>query len=157
MRLSALTARRHPRYTGGGIVKGSKRAEARIARAMDVAYRYGGLDGAHHKEWVIDQMVRELMGDEYEAWVKNQKAGEDGPETYDWPEGIAPVDDEELRSVKNALMHIDHASDASAILRDAIRATPEPAEESKPFCHQCGEPAQLVPYCDECGHIPEDQ
>ena len=40
--------------------------------------------------WVIDQMVRALTGDGYEAWVKLQKDGEDGPNTYDWDEGIAP-------------------------------------------------------------------
>lgn len=34
----------------------------RIDRAIDVAVRYGGFDGAHHKAWVIDQMVRELTG-----------------------------------------------------------------------------------------------
>jgi len=64
--------------------------QERIAAAMEFASRYGGIDGDHHKTWVIDQMVRALMGDKYEEWVAAQKAGEDGPDTYDWDEGIPP-------------------------------------------------------------------
>lgn len=41
----------------------------RIQDALEVARRHGGHDGAHHKDWVIDQMVRALTGDQYEAWV----------------------------------------------------------------------------------------
>ena len=26
----------------------------------------------------------------YEKWVKDAKSGKDGPNTYDWDEGIAP-------------------------------------------------------------------
>lgn len=62
----------------------------RIEAALDVAVRYGGIDGAHHKDWVIDQMVRALTGDEYECFVTNAKHGENGPDTYEWSEGIAP-------------------------------------------------------------------
>jgi hypothetical protein len=58
--------------------------------ALDVAFRYAGFDGGHHKQWVIDQMVRALTGDKYEEWVAKFKAGEDGPDTYGWDEGIAP-------------------------------------------------------------------
>lgn len=58
--------------------------------ALDVAFNYAQIDGGHHKTWVIDQMVRALTGDEYDAWVANYCDGEDGPETYSWDEGIAP-------------------------------------------------------------------
>lgn len=51
---------------------------------------YGGIDGDHHKAWVIDQVTRALTGDGYEAFVADAKSGEDGPETYDWNVGIAP-------------------------------------------------------------------
>lgn len=57
--------------------------------ALTIA-EYGGIDGAHHKQWVIDQMVRALTGDGYEAWVVRQRDGDDGPDTYEWDEGIAP-------------------------------------------------------------------
>jgi hypothetical protein len=34
--------------------------EKRIKNAIKLALRHGGIDGAHHKMWVIDQMVRIL-------------------------------------------------------------------------------------------------
>lgn len=58
--------------------------------ALSIAMRYGGIDGGHHKMWVIDQMVRALSGDDYDRWVSEYRAGEDGPNTYEWDEGITP-------------------------------------------------------------------
>ena len=86
----------------------------RIESALNLARSYGSIDGDHHKMWVIDQMVRALTGcpveeksavdsrgqsytyeaqgesEEYRRWVADTKAGNDGPETYEWDEGIAP-------------------------------------------------------------------
>ena len=59
-------------------------------KALEIARSYGGIDGAHHKDWVIDQMVRALTGDGYDKWVADACAGKDGPNTYEWNEGIAP-------------------------------------------------------------------
>lgn len=50
--------------------------EDRIKRARDVALQYAMYDGAHHKQWCIDQMLRAMLGDigyatfldEFEAW-----------------------------------------------------------------------------------------
>lgn len=64
--------------------------ESRVDAALEVAISFGGIDGAHHKDWVIDQMVRELAGDGYAQLIKDACAGEDGPDTYAWEEGIAP-------------------------------------------------------------------
>ena len=88
--------------------------EARIESALDIARRWGGVDGAHHKSWCIDQIVRVLTGcttakqkakdingveyeyddlvacDEYNEWVAETRSGDDGPETYDWDTGIVP-------------------------------------------------------------------
>lgn len=89
----------------------------RITDALEVA-SWGGIDGDHHKQWVIDQMVRVLTGCpkemvhvtgldgqdhdyealgesvEYLAWVKDYEApreGIDDPDDYDeWDPGIAP-------------------------------------------------------------------
>lgn len=76
-----------------------------MENALEVIRRYGSIDGEHHKTWVIDQVVRALLGcksgSEYESiqYVKNaayeefvieQKSGENGPDTYDWDDGIAP-------------------------------------------------------------------
>lgn len=55
-------------------------------RAIELAVRFGGIDGDHHKAWVIDQMVRALAGDKYDAIVK--EACGDGE--YTWDVGIAP-------------------------------------------------------------------
>jgi hypothetical protein len=61
-----------------------------IKKALELAFRYGQIDGAHHKLWVIDQMVRELTGNDYDKWIEEHNAGDDGPNTYGWDEGIAP-------------------------------------------------------------------
>lgn len=61
----------------------------KIEQALTVAH-YGSTDGAHHKAWVIDQMVLALTGRNYDAWVREHKAGENGPKTYEWETGIAP-------------------------------------------------------------------
>lgn len=86
----------------------------RIIKALNLAAQYGGTDGAHHKTWIIDQMVRALLGcpmvertatdyqgkqytyqaqgenEEYLGWVRAVCDGEDGPETYSWETGVAP-------------------------------------------------------------------
>lgn len=70
--------------------RGAVMLNHRIEKALDVAMGFGSTDGAHHKTWVIDQMVRALTGDDYEDWVKEHNAGDDGGDTYAWDEGIAP-------------------------------------------------------------------
>lgn len=79
-------------------------AEDRIAKALGFAEN-GVYDGAHHKDWVIDQMVRALTG---RPMVERSATDGNGkPYTYDaqgenddyrrfvhdnpgWDEGIAP-------------------------------------------------------------------
>lgn len=60
----------------------------RITGALDTAFQYAGIDGGHHQQWVIDQMIRQLLGSEenYQQWVANY---EDGGE-YEWYTGVAP-------------------------------------------------------------------
>lgn len=62
---------------------------SRIFKALNIIKRFGGIGGAHHKQWVLDQVVRALAKD-YEAWLKAYKAGEDGANTYEWDKGITP-------------------------------------------------------------------
>lgn len=62
----------------------------RIEKALEFAFRFGGIEGDHHRAWVIDQMVRALTEKEYDEWVRDYQDGEDGPGTYLWDEGIAP-------------------------------------------------------------------
>lgn len=82
--------------------------------ALEYIHRYGGIDGSHHKAWVLDQVTRILNGapidirlarwsdgksefrcevgasKAYEQFVKNACDGEDGPDSYRWDVGIAP-------------------------------------------------------------------
>lgn len=88
--------------------------DKRIADALEIACNISQVDGAHHKAYAIDQMVRALTGcpvltktgtdsrgnsytyedlgesEEYVQFVKDAKDGDDGPESYDWEQGIAP-------------------------------------------------------------------
>jgi len=63
----------------------------RIVAALEMAGT-GSYDGANHKMWVIDQMVRILVGSDeaYEKWIESFEYGEDGPHTCEWDRGIAP-------------------------------------------------------------------
>ena len=63
---------------------------SRIGKALAIAQDFAGVDGAHHKDWIIDQMVRALTGKKYKAWVRQCRNGKDGPNTYEWDIGIAP-------------------------------------------------------------------
>lgn len=62
----------------------------RINDALKVAFQYGQIDGEHHKAWVIDQMCRCLLGDEYEDWVIFYENGDENGYEYEWEAGIAP-------------------------------------------------------------------
>jgi hypothetical protein len=63
-----------------------------VLDALDLITKYGAHDGAHHKAWVLDQVVRILCGNTqaYTEWVREYEAGADGPNTYVWDPGIAP-------------------------------------------------------------------
>lgn len=61
-----------------------------VDAALDVARRYGSIDGAHHKAWVIDQMVRALTGRLYDDWVQDARTGADGQGDGEWDTGTAP-------------------------------------------------------------------
>lgn len=65
---------------------------ARVTSAMVVAERFGGIDGDHHKTWVIDQMMRALLDDRYDDWRRAYEAATDesGELMGSWPEGIPP-------------------------------------------------------------------
>lgn len=59
-------------------------------KVLDLIVQYGGIDGDHHKAWVLDQIVRILTGRNYKKFVADACNGEDGPNTYSWDIGIAP-------------------------------------------------------------------
>ncbi len=55
--------------------------EERINKAVEVASEDGSVDGEHHKMWVIDQMLRALIPDDYE-----ERFGSD----EEWDQGTPP-------------------------------------------------------------------
>jgi hypothetical protein len=68
-----------------------------IEKALEIAYRYGQIDGAHHKQWVIDQMVQTLLDNssKYKKAIKdyeflNDEGKYDEEKIYVWDIGIAP-------------------------------------------------------------------
>lgn len=56
--------------------------------AIDLILRYGSNDGAHHKQWVLSQVLKILMGeDAYKKFIEEDPThGEYG----EWDEGIPP-------------------------------------------------------------------
>jgi hypothetical protein len=46
---------------------------------------YGDIDGSHHKQWVLDQILR-LVTSDYDQWVEDYERGDE----YKWDTGIAP-------------------------------------------------------------------
>lgn len=65
-------------------------ADGRVREAIDLIIRYGGIDGAHHKQWCLDQTLRILCGEDHERVIEESKDGTDGPESYEWDEGVPP-------------------------------------------------------------------
>lgn len=63
----------------------------KIKQAVDIAWQYAQIDGEHHKMWVIDQIVRVLLGEEkYKLWVEAYETPLDDGDYYLWETGIAP-------------------------------------------------------------------
>lgn len=61
-----------------------------VEEAVMIALMYGVNDGAHHKMWVIDQMLRELVGSDYDELIQIINADDSSGVIYIWDEGIAP-------------------------------------------------------------------
>lgn len=62
--------------------------QARVGKAVRLIERFGSFDGEHHKQWVLDQVLRALLGAKgYRAWVVDMNADTD---YSPWDEGIAP-------------------------------------------------------------------
>lgn len=62
----------------------------KIYTVLNIIAECGGIDGAHHKQWVLDQIVQVCTEDDYAEWVREYCDGEDGPDTYHWDVGIPP-------------------------------------------------------------------
>lgn len=62
--------------------------EAKCGDAMTLIEQYAVTAGANHKQWILDQISRVLVGDAYDVWVATCRYGDDGPDT--WDEEVAP-------------------------------------------------------------------
>ena len=74
--------------------------------AMEYVSRYGGIDGAHHKQWVLDEVARILHGTPVIVTLASWDSGQTEwrfttgatsaaywawrSEDEDWDEGVAP-------------------------------------------------------------------
>lgn len=61
--------------------------QRKIEAALDYASKYGAIDGAHHKQWVLAQKCRALLGDDYDEWVGQIDCCNG---LFEWDEGIPP-------------------------------------------------------------------
>ena len=67
-----------------------------ITEILDEIVLSAGYDGEHHKQWLIDFIVRRITGDNYEAFVKAYEEPivysdqEDDYAQQEWNPGIAP-------------------------------------------------------------------
>ena len=59
-------------------------------QVLDLIFEYGGINGSHHKQWLLNEIVKVITEDEYKNWTAYFENGEDGPKTYEWDIGIAP-------------------------------------------------------------------
>lgn len=62
----------------------------RVVEAIELAEECAQFDGAHHKMWVIDQMLRILLEDHYDDFIRDYCCPDGEDDAYEWDEGIAP-------------------------------------------------------------------
>jgi len=68
----------------------SEELPRRTVQAIRFAEQYAMIDGSHHKQWVIDQMLRTLLGPHYEGWAMDYNESAITEDYSEWDEGIAP-------------------------------------------------------------------
>jgi len=74
-------------------VKRIQTQNKRVGDAVELITRYGGTDGAHHKQWLLDQTLRTLLTPRlYQEWrdAYDNNTDENGERYGEWDEGIAP-------------------------------------------------------------------
>lgn len=69
-----------------------------LRRIQSILFQYSQIDGAHHKAWCLDQILRASCGqniDDYKKFVNQYEYNTDTPtedqeQIYEWNTGIAP-------------------------------------------------------------------
>lgn len=64
----------------------------KLDKIVETIERYGMIDGSHHKQWIMTEVLRIALGKGFKKWLKafNSYTDEDGEEYGDWDEGIPP-------------------------------------------------------------------
>lgn len=57
-----------------------------LGEIADFIVDMGSIDGADHKQWVLDQVLRKLLKDAYEEYVEELEVRDE----LDWDTGVAP-------------------------------------------------------------------
>ena len=70
-------------------------SKKKLKRIEKIIVSYSQTDGAHHKAWVFDQIMRIIKTVDYDKFVKEYEyrdvyGKKTDEKTYTWDEGIAP-------------------------------------------------------------------
>lgn len=71
-----------------------KDAVERRDEAIDLLEKHAHHNDSDHQRWLIDQMARTLLGDEYEQWVEAYEKNGKAIAVRKWMTGKAPKPDE---------------------------------------------------------------
>lgn len=85
----SIEAAKHNRESGERefIIEDLEKYQKAFDKTFLLIEEWAGIDGSHHKQWLIDQIVRSMLGTGYDGWVKSYNDDED---YEDWDVGIAP-------------------------------------------------------------------
>ena len=77
---------------GEGIInpRGLEPNERKLMLINNKIYTYACHKAPENKQWLLDQIMRIIHEDKYDAWVEKYCDGEDGPNTYTWDVGKVP-------------------------------------------------------------------
>lgn len=67
-------------------VDGDDDLESDINDAVDLILEMGSIDGADHKQWVLDQVLRILLRDNYDDTIERDELENES----EWETGVAP-------------------------------------------------------------------
>lgn len=62
----------------------------KLQTIIDLIFDYGWEESAHHKQWLIDQILQVAAGDDYTRLVKQEERAGDPDEFCEWDRGIMP-------------------------------------------------------------------
>lgn len=64
--------------------------QEKVAKILELIENYAFIDGAHHKQWLLDQIARVATGDNYSEWRKMWLERDGSWITDHWDEGGSP-------------------------------------------------------------------